>query len=122
MTKACVPEVVAGSTRRALVVELVDEDDVPVPLTGTSVRLQAGAPEDLAPEIDYAGVVQDAAGGVARFDGVGALVSVPQLKALRRKKVEYAFRVKVTDVAVPTIFDWTDEFDLAFALPPLETS
>lgn len=109
-----VEEVVVDSTKRALVVTLVDENNDPLDLTGGSVKLQ-GKSDDIVTTIDYAGTLTDAAQGVVTFTGIGALITAANLGS--NKKATYNLRVKFTDAA--TKFDYTRKFQIDWVEKPV---
>ena len=107
-------EVVVDSNKRSLVVTLVDENNVPVNLTGGSAKLQ-GKSDDIATTIDYPGTLTDPAQGIVTFAEIGALITAANLGAL--KKATYNLRVKFTDGSAK--FDYTRKFQIDWVEKPV---
>lgn len=105
---------VGTTSRKQLIVALVDEYLAPIDISGCTVRLQGTSADLPAKKLDVVGAVYDGPNGLAKWTAVGNLVSATDLGALA--SALYTCRVKVIDAASKA--DWGPEFQLTFVAPP----
>jgi hypothetical protein len=108
-------EVVVGATGKDFVLDVVDEFNQPVDITGGTFTL-LGNSEDLpGVTITEAGTLTDPTNGVVTWVGIGDYITTGDLAALDR--ATFTFRVKWEDGA--TLVDYTPRFqwDYAAILP-----
>jgi hypothetical protein len=113
--------VVAGSTRRPLVVTIVDENGNIIPLhaTATNHRLQ-GHSRDLgsSKKIDVVADNVNGPAGIITFNGVGTRVAAADLATANLKSTTYRLEVKFADTAGTPLIDYTPSFEITFEAPP----
>lgn len=112
-----VEEVVVGATKRELIVTIVDENNVPVNLTGGSVRLQGKSSDLPGINIDQPGVLSDPANGVAKWAQLGTFITSGQLTTAVIDEATYKLRIKFTDAAAK--FDYGDFFQIKWSQTPV---
>lgn len=116
-----VDQVVVGATRKRLVLTIVDENDVPIDLTGATQppRLQGKCAELPAIPLDVVGSLTDAANGVATWTALGSLVSAANLASVDPDLLSALFNLRVKFWDSAGLIDWTDEFQIAWIDDPL---
>jgi hypothetical protein len=91
-------EAVVGSTRKTLKVVLLDEDDLPINITGATVlHLQGTSPDLPGVQLDVAGTIFDGPSGVAQWQQVGTFVTGGQLGS--KPSATFNLRVKLVDAS-----------------------
>lgn len=116
MAVANVTEVVVGSTRKQLLVTVVDENLQPIAITSGAVQLVGTSADLPGNNIDVAGTIFDGPNGVAKWTGLGgtAFITLAELGAL--PEATYICRVRFTDVA--SLVDYGPEFSITWKKPP----
>lgn len=111
-------DVICNSTRRDLVVSIVDENGNPVNLTSGAVALQGRSKDLSGTTINAAGTLTDPANGVATFSNIGALVSQATLTSASIHSATFSMRVKYTDSTAK--IDYTPIFQITWQQDPLQ--
>jgi hypothetical protein len=108
-------EVVVGSTRKTLTVVILDGNNVPLDISGGSVRLQ-GTSEDLPGiNIDQPGTITDPVNGVCKWSSIGTLITADNLGSLDFAR--YKLRVKLTTAT--SLIDYGAVIELTFYPTPI---
>jgi hypothetical protein len=116
---ATITELVVGSTRKPIIITLVDENDVPINLTGATAnpRLQGQSNEVALVDLDVVGAISDPAQGVVTFAEAGTFVTSANLTGAGTRRGVWTLRVKFWDAAGK--FDFGPEFMVAWNQDPL---
>ncbi len=107
-------EVIVGASRKALVLEAVDEFGAPINVSGGAFRLQGASP-DIVTTIDQAGTLTDPQAGVVTWTGIGGYVTTGNMGA--KTEATFNCRIKWTDGG--SLVDYSPEFQLVYRLPPI---
>lgn len=111
-------EVVVGSTRKDLVVTVVDANGVIVNLTGGTVRLQGRSNDLTTKTLDVLGTLTNPAQGQVTFSAIGTLITQADLTGPPViPDAKFRLRIKYTD-NVPK-FDYGPEFEMQWVHDPL---
>lgn len=114
MASAAIPEVVVGATRKEIRVTIIDEYNLPIDISGGSVKLQ-GTSLDVAKEIDIAGAIHDGPNGVAKWTSAGTILVIGDLES--KPEATFKLRVQFTDAA--TKIDYGPEFSIQWVEAPV---
>ena len=122
LTYTTIAIVTVGTTRRNLVVTIVDENNQVVSLSATLAnhKLQGRSLDLPSKTIDYAATAVDGPAGIITFGNIGALVTQAELTAATKDNANFRLKVKYTDIAA--LVDYTLAFGLTWDEGPLESA